>query len=80
MNEYLGMTKVRPGNTGGQGQASGVGQGVYFILYRPALSAHRGLIPCLQHEDEARETPQQPQHSINVINIPVKQIVHKLPV
>lgn len=74
------MTEVRLGNAGGQGLSGGAGEGVYFILYRPALSAHHALKRQLQHEDGARKTPQPLQHSINVINIPSKQIVHKLPV
>lgn len=74
------MTEVRPGNAGGQGQCGGAGEGVYFILYRPALSAYHALYRRIQHEDGARKTPRPPQHSINVINIPSKQIVHKLPV
>lgn len=75
-----GTTEVRPGKAGGQGHSGGAGEGVYFILYRPALSAHHALNRRLQHEDGARKTPQPAQHSINVINIPSKQIVHKIPV
>lgn len=74
------MTEVRLSNTGGQGQCGGAGEGVYFILYRPALSAHHAPNWRFLHEDGARKTPRPPQHSINVINIPAKQIVHKLPV
>lgn len=52
----------------------------YFIFYKPVLSARYALNQRLQHKDGVRKTPRPPQHSINVINIPPKQIVHKLPV